>query len=124
MKPGALAAAALCAAAAIAGCHADEVEPERTDATSTVEDKKPGEEQTLSPESIFRDGAVEKIQEALRAQGSKLEATGKLDEATEQALREFQDEKDLPKTGLPDHETLRLLGLDPKDLYLPNRKRG
>ena len=33
------------------------------------------------------------------------------------ALRRFQAAHDLPSTGVPDHETVRRLGLNPDELF-------
>jgi len=40
-----------------------------------------------------------------------------LDQPTEKALRRLQHEEKLPETGLPDHETVRKLGLDPDKVF-------
>lgn len=46
-------------------------------------------------------------------------ATGELDRATVQALRKFQADRSLAKTGFPDRETVRKLGLKPKEVFRP-----
>jgi hypothetical protein len=43
-------------------------------------------------------------------------ATGALDRATVEALRKFQADRSLAKTGFPDRETVRQLGLEPKEV--------
>ncbi len=71
-----------------------------------------------SPAGLLKPGAERKIQEKLASDGLlKSEKRGELDEPTRAALRRFQDSHDLPATGLPDHETIRRLGLDPNDLF-------
>jgi hypothetical protein len=40
-----------------------------------------------------------------------------IDQPTESALRRLQHEEKLPETGLPDHETVRKLGLDPDKVF-------
>jgi len=64
-------------------------------------------------------GAMKKIQEKLADTDllKRDDVSGKLDEPTRRALRRFQDGKDLPATGVPDDETVRKLGLDPKDVF-------
>ena len=37
--------------------------------------------------------------------------------SAEAVLRRFQTAHDLPVTGVPDHETVRMLGLNPDDLF-------
>lgn len=103
------------------GCHAGEVEPETVEAKSTIDSATEGGGLRItSPDGIFRVGAIEKLQRALERGGYEVTVTGEFDSATEQALLLFQGAKDLPRTGYPDHETIRLLGLDPQDLYQPS----
>jgi peptidoglycan hydrolase-like protein with peptidoglycan-binding domain len=49
--------------------------------------------------------------------------TGELDDKTQAALKAFQKKNDQPATGLPDFDTLRRLGLDPKDIYIGGTQR-
>jgi hypothetical protein len=76
---------------------------------------------SLTPEGQFREGAVERIQDALRERGL-LEGEvkrGDLDVPTSVALGRLQAERDLARTGQPDRATLEALGLDPKDVFRP-----
>lgn len=72
-----------------------------------------------TPEGQFREGAVERIQEALRERGLLTEKVepGDLDVPTSAALRKLQEQRDLPLTGMPDRATVEALGLDPESLY-------
>ena len=76
---------------------------------------------SLTPEAQFREGAVERIQDALRERGL-LEGEvkrGDLDEPTSVALGRLQAERDLARTGQPDRATLEALGLKPQDIFQP-----
>lgn len=69
-----------------------------------------------SPEDMLVEGGPLKIQQALNARGFKTGKAGKIDSETEAALREFQAQQGLPRTGIPDRATLSKLGLDPDEL--------
>jgi hypothetical protein len=76
---------------------------------------------SLTPEGQFREGAVERIQDALRERGL-LEGEvkrGDLDVPTSVALGKLQAERDLARTGQPDRATLEALGLEPRDVFQP-----
>ena len=103
-------------------CHTAEVEPPVEESTLDNVDEA-GRTQIDSADSIFRGGAIGKIQQALGKNGYPVEISHRFDEETEKALMRFQAEKDVPRTGFPDHETLRLLGLEPSELYLPNESK-
>lgn len=65
---------------------------------------------------LLAPGADDKIREKLSERGF----TGGGDKekvSTEEALRRFQRDKELPATGMPDHATVRALGLDPDDVF-------
>lgn len=67
-----------------------------------------------APEGLLTPGAEQKIHDKLSAGGfMKEDANG----STGAALRRFQAAHDLPSTGVPDHETVRRLGLNPDDLF-------
>jgi peptidoglycan hydrolase-like protein with peptidoglycan-binding domain len=63
---------------------------------------------------------VEKLQKALADRGyldtSDVRA-GDIDETTSAAIRKFQADQGVARTGSPDHETVRRLGLDPDELF-------
>jgi len=78
---------------------------------------------SLTPEAQFRQGAVERIQDALRERGL-LEGEvrrGDLDVPTSAALSRLQAEHDLARTGQPDRATLEALGLNPEDVFQPRQ---
>jgi len=73
-----------------------------------------------APEELFVPGGVARIQKALAEHGYvDLDATrgGRIDPATTAAIRKFQSDQGLARTGVPDHETVRRLGLDPDALF-------
>ena len=67
-----------------------------------------------APEGLLTPGAEQKIRDKLSAGGFMKEDANP---STEVALRRFQAAHDLPSTGVPDHETVRRLGLNPDDLF-------
>jgi len=67
-----------------------------------------------APEGLLVPGAEQKIQDKLSAGGFMKEDANA---STAAALRRFQAAHDLPSTGVPDHETVRRLGLNPDDLF-------
>jgi peptidoglycan hydrolase-like protein with peptidoglycan-binding domain len=73
-----------------------------------------------SPSGLLVPGGVEKIQQALAGRGyldlEEAEA-GHIDAATAGAVRKFQTDEGIARTGNPDHETVRRLGLDPDELF-------
>jgi hypothetical protein len=76
-------------------------------------------EVSLTPEAQFKEGSVERIQDALRERGL-LEGEvkrGDLDVPTSVALGRLQAERDLARTGQPDRATLEALGLEPQDVF-------
>ena len=68
-----------------------------------------------APEGLLTPGAEQKIHDKLSAGGFM---KGDANASTGAALRRFQAAHDLPSTGVPDHETVRRLGLNPDDLFL------
>lgn len=72
-----------------------------------------------TPQGLLRNGAEERIQRRLEAQRLLTESqrTGRLDEATRNALRTFQRKEGLPTTGLPSYETVDHLGLKLDDIF-------
>jgi peptidoglycan hydrolase-like protein with peptidoglycan-binding domain len=66
---------------------------------------------------------MRKIQAALAGKGERVSQTGKLDAATQAALKRFQTSQNQPATGFPDFDTLKRLGLDAKELYLGGAAR-
>jgi hypothetical protein len=83
---------------------------------------------TLEPRD--RTGADEDEDAREDEQGKKttvVKETGRFDQPTQLALLRYQKSEGLPATGLPDYETLRRLGLDPKDILfhdVPAERHG
>ena len=76
-------------------------------------------ELSTTPAGLMLDGGPLKIQQALEAKGylAKGRATGVLDEETSGALRRFQEAEKLARTGAPDRETIRRLGLSVGEVF-------
>jgi hypothetical protein len=82
----------------------------------------PGRPQlTPSPAGGMIPGGVEEIQDALKQQGllGADYKRGELDETTAVAIRRFQEQNHLAQTGVPDHQTVRELGLDVDRVFKP-----
>ena len=77
-----------------------------------------------APEELFVPGAVDRLQRALAGHGYlELDTAreGRIDPATAVAVRKFQSDQGLARTGVPDHETVRRMGLDPAGLFRKTR---
>ena len=68
-----------------------------------------------SPEGLLAPGGEQEIRDKL-VDGGYLKK-GDDGQSTTSALRKFQKDKDLPETGIPDHQTVRALGLDPQRVF-------
>src|ERR1700704_5139882 len=80
-----------------------------------------------SPGGVLVPGAVERIQQALAARGyldPRAAKRGQIDDATASAIRKLQSDQDIARTGFPDHETVRRLGLDPDRLFRRSADAG
>lgn len=103
-------------AAISGGCiHARTAEPPAE--AESVSPASPGSAVAALPGDLFEPDGIARIQSALDRRGYGVAATGVLDAATENALEQFQASEDLPPTGLPDHETLRRLEIDPARVF-------
>lgn len=119
--------AALClvAASTLLGCgHA------KTTAKPPVEERTPPTDESESakpppahphetpvvedPTNLLAPGGEAEIRKKL-VEGGYLDDSGS--RSLEGGLRKFQSAKDLPATGIPDHETVRRLGLDPDKIF-------
>ncbi|HSS37769.1 MAG TPA: peptidoglycan-binding domain-containing protein [Polyangia bacterium] len=71
-----------------------------------------------SPEGLLAPGAEAQIRDKL-ADGGYLDKNdkGDKDSSLESGLRKFQKARDLPQTGVPNHETIQALGLDPGRIF-------
>jgi peptidoglycan hydrolase-like protein with peptidoglycan-binding domain len=83
--------------------------------------QKPGRPPlAAAPGALFVPGGVEQIQKALASRGYLEMGSvkgGDIDAATSAAVRKFQSDQGIARTGNPDHETVRRLGLDPDSLF-------
>lgn len=74
-----------------------------------------------APSQLLEEGALKDLQRKLQTAGMLSQGnehvTGRWDAPTEQALRRFQRENDLPATGMPDRASADALGLDPDELF-------
>jgi hypothetical protein len=74
---------------------------------------KPGDVPVAtSPAGLLAPGADDKIRDRLAERGFASEG-----KSTKEAMRRFQQANDLPATGVPDHETVKKLGLDPDVIF-------
>jgi Putative peptidoglycan binding domain len=83
--------------------------------------QKPGRPPLAAdPAGLFVPGGVEKVQQALSSRGYLdlgSAQRGEIDAATSAAVRKFQADQGIARTGNPDHETVRRLGLDSDALF-------
>ena len=85
--------------------HAHHAEPTETGAIPVAS----------SPEALLAPGGEKDIRDKL-ADGGYLKK-GDESQSTQAALRQFQKAHDLPQTGIPDHATVKALGLDPNRIF-------
>lgn len=91
--------------------------PKRPD----FDQRLPGQQGTIPeivdrPTIVVSPGEVRRTQEALKTRGYDPGVTsGSLHIGTQEALRQFQQDNDLPATGLIDEETAKQLGIDIRD---------
>jgi hypothetical protein len=88
-----------------------------------------GERQNISistsPAALLKPGAAKSIQERLSRSGDLHgDVSSGLDGPTQNALKTFQREHDLPATGIPDDATVRKLGLKPEDIFRTGTAQG
>ena len=95
-------------------------EPEKKKAPAVVNVPVPKSESGVplasGPAGLLVDGGVAELQRALEKAGFEVGESGKFDRKTTDAMRGFQAREELPRTGAPDRETLKKLGLDPDKL--------
>ena len=111
------------AASLLAGCWARKVEAPKPQTTASVGmiPRDPGLPPVgTSPQPIFGKKGVTRMQKALRSRGFKAPVDGEFGFETQRALLAFQKRQGLAPTGMPDLETTKRLGLDPKVLYGPH----
>jgi len=67
-----------------------------------------------APGGLLADGAEQKIRERLVAEGCLADDAKR---SMSDGLRQCQKAHDLPATGMPDHATVKALGLNPDDIF-------
>jgi peptidoglycan hydrolase-like protein with peptidoglycan-binding domain len=118
-------------ALALAACtHTRKVGPESPKEEASKKEEKAEKPQegkdkgatATMPRAMFEPSATKKIQRKLADRGYNVKVTGTLDDQTRNALIKLQSEKGLPRTGMPDKETLRRLGLEPDEVFKQTSK--
>lgn len=115
--------AAALTVATLAGCWSRKVEAPKPQTTASLGmiPRGPGLPPVgTSPQPIFGKKGVKRMQVALRSRGFKAPIDGEFGFETQRALLAFQKKQGLARTGMPDLETTKRLGLDPKILYGPH----
>jgi hypothetical protein len=79
---------------------------------------------SVSPVGLRKPGGTERLEVALNKAGFLQESSGANEGDLRQAVIRFQAKHDLAKTGFADHETLRRLGLNPKDIDMSQMPRN
>jgi hypothetical protein len=110
----------------LAACHAHEVQGKQTTMEAPPKEPQVSSERPVrtTPGGMLDPAAMKKVQAALSSHGVNAPSSGQLDEETQAALRRFQAKEKMAKTGMPDYDTLRRLGLDPKEIYLGGVQRA
>jgi peptidoglycan hydrolase-like protein with peptidoglycan-binding domain len=110
----------------LAACHAHEVQGKQTTMEAPPKEPQVSSERPVrtTPGGMLDPASMKKVQQALSSHGVKAPSSGQLDEETQAALRRFQAKEKMAKTGMPDYDTLRRLGLDPKEIYLGGVQRA
>jgi hypothetical protein len=119
-------ALALLSLIVVAGCHAHTVQGKQTTLETPPKEPQVSSARPVrtTPGGMLDPRAMRQIQAALDKHGVKAPSSGELDEETQAALRRFQAREHVAKTGMPDYDTLRRLGLDPKTIYLGGTARA
>jgi len=110
----------------VAGCHAHTVQGKQTTMETPPKEPQVSSARPVrtTPGGMLDPKSMRQIQQALDKHGVKAPSSGELDEETQAALRRFQGREHMAKTGMPDYDTLRKLGLDPKTIYLGGTARA
>ena len=111
---------------AFAGCHAHTVQGKQTTLEAPPQEPQGSSARPVrtTPGGMLDPVSMKKVQAALSRHGEKAPSSGLLDEETQAAIRRFQAKEQMAKTGMPDFDTLRRLGLDPKQIYLGGTARA
>lgn len=109
-----------------AGCHAHTVQGKQTTLETPPKEPQVKSERPVrtTPGGMLDGKSMRQVQSALNHHGVKVAESGQLDEETQAALRKFQAREKSAQTGMPDFDTLRKLGLDPKKIYLGGTQRA
>jgi len=115
----------ICLLVLLCGCHAHQVASDKTTLASPPKQPQVSSERPVrtTPGSMLDPSAMKQIQNKLNEKGVHVAVSGQLDEATQKALIQFQKQHHTAATGMPDYDTLRELGLDPKNIYLGGTDR-
>jgi hypothetical protein len=90
-------------------------QPSEPSGTTNELPRKPGHPPVAThADDLLKPGAEEKIRRKLAAGGY---LSGGADAPLADGVRKFQAAHDMPATGVPDHETVRRLGLDPAEIF-------
>jgi hypothetical protein len=110
----------------IAGCHAHTVQGKQTTLETPPKEPQVSSARPVrtTPGGMLDPKSMHAIQSALQKHGVQAPSSGELDEETQTALRHFQEHEHIARTGMPDYDTLRRLGLDPKTIYLGGTARA
>jgi hypothetical protein len=109
-----------------AGCHARQVQSKQTTMEAPPQQPQVSSERPVrtTPGGMLDPKAMRQIQSALSRHGVSTPSSGLLDDETQAALRKFQAKEQIAQTGMPDYDTLRRLGLDPKSIYIGGAQRA
>lgn len=110
----------------LAACHAHEVQGKQTTLETPPKEPQVSSERPVrtTPGGMLDPKSMRQLQGALNRHGVHTAESGQLDEETQASLRKFQAREKMAATGMPDYDTLRKLGLDPKAIYLGGTKRA
>ena len=110
----------------VAGCHAHQVAGKQTTLETPPNEPQVSSQRPVrtTPGGMLDPKSMHAIQSALDKHGIQAPQSGELDEQTQAALRRFQAREHMAKTGMPDYDTLRRLGLDPRTIYLGGTARA
>jgi hypothetical protein len=110
----------------LAACHAHQVQGKQTTLETPPKEPQVSSERPVrtTPGGMLDPKSMRQLQGALNRHGVHTVDSGQIDEETQASLRKFQAREKMAATGMPDYDTLRKLGLDPKAIYLGGTKRA
>jgi len=109
-----------------AGCHAHQVQAKQNTMEAPPQQPQVSSARPVrtTPGGMLDPKAMHQIQSSLSRHGASAPSSGQLDDETQEALRKFQRNQHIAETGMPDYDTLRRLGLDPKSIYVGGAQRA